>query len=575
MNRFLALPSLLLSTLLTSCVAPDLDRAFPAGAPAYLGNASNVSADDVLVGRRLSSESLDHMKQAKWLPDDGVSSARFGFSVAIDGDTAVVGARGEVNQGSAYVFVRDGASWTQQAKLMIGDSTPGDNFGYSVAVSGDTALVGAFLGKNNGKMTGAAYVFTRSNGTWKQQEKLLASDGDGFDLFGESVALSGDTALVGAFQAGQVKAGEVYVFVRSSDTWIEQAKLWAKDGVSADNFGISIALSGDTVIVGADAVGAQGEASGAAYVFVREGQSWTEQAKVFASDKGAHKFFGNPVAISGDTAVVGTYLGNGQALSSGAAYLFARNGTTWTEQKKLTASDGASGDGFGISVAISGGTVAVGAFNALDDSGKGANSGAAYIFQKSCDGAWVEELKVAAGDGASGDEFGYQVALSGSSLLVGASLHDDQGADSGAAYFHVLASLLQPDEPCVNNADCASGTCLDGACRCWEAGTSGAGSSGEGVGGAVAGANVGSSVGSAGGAGGAPVTGSGGSATIDSGEWCPTGNPKAGAFCVLAAIGGGCTFHVSGSAGSSGVRPLGGFLAMVVLSFLMRRKAAS
>lgn len=570
MNRFLTLPAALLSTLLASCVATDSDRASPAVATAYFMSTPNFPLHDGVVANNLSFESMDHMKQTKWLPDDGISSARFGFSVAIDEDTAVVGARGEANHGSAYVFVRDGGGWTQQAKLLIEEGTPGDNFGYSVAVSGDTALVGAFLGKSKGKMTGAAYVFTRSGGVWKQQEKLLASDGEGFDLFGGSVALSGDTALVGALQAGLGKTGEAYVFIRKGDTWSEQANLRAKDGVTADDFGISVALSGDTAIVGADAASAEHEASGAAYVFVRDGQSWTQQAKVFASDKSAHKFFGNPVAISGDTAVVGAYLGNGQALSSGAAYLFVRDGTSWTEQKKLTASDGASGDGFGVSVAISGGTVAVGAF---DDSDKGPGAGAAYVFQRGCAGAWVEDLKIAATDGASGDEFGYHVALSGSSLVVGASLHDGQGVDSGAAYFHGLASTHEPGQSCAANANCASGACVEGICGC-----SGAGGSVGGVSGADAGADAASDIGSAGGAGvsgDAPATGSGGMGTKDSGEWCPTGTPKAGALCVLAAVGGGCRFHVGGSAASSGVRPVSVFFTMIALSFLARRKAAS
>jgi MYXO-CTERM domain-containing protein len=572
MNLYLTLPVVLLVSSLTLCVAPAAARAPTAGAITCSTTTPTPPTESVPASHQPGIEPLKHGELAKWLPDDGASLDRFGFSVAVDGDTAIVGARGYGNHGAAYVFVRDGAGWTQQAKLMIEDGKEGDNFGFSVAVSGDTALVGAFQAKNKGKMTGAAYVFTRSGGVWEQQEKLVASDGKGLDLFGESVALSGDTALVGAMMAGEGKTGKAYVFARAAGTWSEQASLQAKDGMHADDFGVSVALSGDTAVVGADAVGAQGEASGAAYVFVRDGQSWAQQAKVTASDKSAYKFFGNPVALSGDTAVVGSYLSDGPAVSSGAAYVFVRDGATWTEKKKLTASDGAAGDGFGISVAISGGTVAIGAF---DDNNEGAVSGSAYVFQRDCAGAWVEELKVAASDGASGDEFGYQVALSGGNLVVGASYHDDQGTDSGAAYFHSLSSPLETGQPCVDDASCISGSCLDGVCGC-EGTQSSSSSAGGADAGAVAATTVGSSGGQGGaggtGAGGAPATSSSSAAPSEPEDWCPAGTPNAGALCVIAAVGSGCAVPVGGAPDAPSARP---WVTILALGLLARRRAVA
>lgn len=572
MNRYLTFSALLFASL-TSCVTSESDRAFPDEAITHAKHPFEHPTDIDIVEHRLPIESLKQLEQQKLLPDNGASTIRFGTAVAVDGTTAVVSARGVVNHGAAYVFVRDGATWAQQAELLIDDGNPGDNYGYSVAVSGDTVLVGAFLGTISGNTTGSVYVFTRKGGVWTQQAKLSADDGKGLDLFGISVALAGDTAIVGAFQAGKGKPGEAYVFVRNGDTWSEQAKLRAEDGAHADDFGISVALSGDTALIGADAVGAQGEASGAAYFFVRDGQTWKQQAKVVASDHAAYNFFGNPVAIAGNTAIVGSYLASGGASNSGEAYLFVRDGAKWTEQKKLTASDGAAGDGFGISVAIAGDTVAVGA---LDGSGKSAHSGTAYVFQKSCSGAWVQKQKLAASDGATSDEFGYQVALSGSSLLVGAAAHDDQGKDSGAAYYFSLTGMLKNGQPCVEDSACAGGACLDGVCGCTVA--SGAGSGG--TGGQDAGVDPISTVGSTGGAGGtggatsdlAATTGGG---TTSSEEWCPIGAPPPGSLCVLAAGGGGCAFQAGGSAGAPGAGPLGGLFTMLALSLLARRKAAS
>jgi len=306
-------------------------------------------------------------EDAKLTASDAEFGDVFGRSVALSGDTAVVGAdlddhAGGTRAGSAYVFVRSGTDWAEQAKLTASDAAADDFFGYSVAVSGDTVVVGARNDDHaGGTNAGSVYVFVRSGTDWVEQAKLTASDATVRDYFGQSVALRGDTVVVGALDdgAGQY-SGSVYVFVRSGTTWSEQAKLTASDATADDQFGWSVALSGDTAVVGARVDDVGGQNSGSAYVFVRSGTTWSQQAKLTASDAAADDFFGASVALSGGIAVVGAKQNDDAGQNSGSAYVFARSGTGWTEQAKLTASDAAFGGSFGSSVALSGETAVVG-----------------------------------------------------------------------------------------------------------------------------------------------------------------------------------------------------------------------
>jgi hypothetical protein len=390
-------------------------------------------------------------QQAKLTASDGAASDSFGVSVALSGDTAVVGAEGDdiganADQGSAYVFVRSGSPpvWTQQARLTASDGAASDSFGVSVALSGDTALVGAYeddVGANANQ--GSAWVFSRIGSRWIGPDMtLLASDGAAGDNLGYSVALSGDTALVGAYLddvGANANQGSAYVFVRSGMTWTQQTKLTASDGAANDFFGISVAISGDTALVAAygDDVGANAE-QGSAYVFVRSGTPpvWTQQAKLTASDGAASDWFGTSVALSGDTALVGAYFDDvGANTNQGSAYVFVRSGTTWTQQTRLTASDGLANDNFGVSVALSGDTALVGAY--ADDVGANANQGSAYVFTRSGT-TWTQQVRLTASDGAAGDAFGISVALSEDTALVGAYADDiGANADQGSAYVFV------------------------------------------------------------------------------------------------------------------------------------------
>lgn len=236
----------------------------------------------------------------------------------------MVGAKHEigtgVNTGAAYVFVRGVGGWNQQAKFSAADGFYGDCFGVAVALSGDTAVIGAPGKSVNGVSgAGAAYVFVRSGTNWKQQSRLSAADIMPGDYFGSAVALSASTALVGAFTKNG-GTGAAYVFVRSTAGWTQQAELTAADGAPNDQFGFSLALSGSTAVVGAWNTTSS---AGAAYVFVRSNGAWSQQAELTAGAPESQ--FGFSVALSGATAVVGAPNDNDVI---GAAYVFGRSGTS-------------------------------------------------------------------------------------------------------------------------------------------------------------------------------------------------------------------------------------------------------
>ncbi len=394
----------------------------------------------LLAGLIGTVHALTVVEEAKLTASDGEAFDSFGLSVAISGDTTVIGARlsdGIVtNSGSAYIFQRSGRGWAEVAKLTASDGEYDDRFGRSVAISRDTAVVGAWRDDDLGGGSGSAYIFQRRGSSWTEVAKLTASDGEAGDLFGEKVAIGGDTAVIGAFADDDLgtNSGAAYIFQRRGRDWGEVAKLTASDGVAGDIFGNSVAIFEDTAVIGARRDDDLGNNSGAAYIFQRSGRKWVELVKLTASDGEAGDEFGVLVAISGDTAVIGAYRDDDLGSDSGAAYIFQRRGSSWTEVAKLTASDGAADDWFGVSVAISGDTAVIGSYR---DDDIGGDSGAAYIFQRR-GSSWTEVAKLTASDGAAGDFFGSSVAISRNTAVVGASQDGDLSGDSGAAYIFKL-----------------------------------------------------------------------------------------------------------------------------------------
>jgi len=329
----------------------------------------------------------------------------------------------------------------QEAELVGSDGRVG-NFGHVVALSddGSIAVVGASANNSPAYAGGAAYVFTRSGTTWSQQQRLSASDAANFDEFAYSIDIDGDgdTIIAGAYQedTNGTSAGSAYIFTRSGTTWSQQAKIQASDRAAYDWFGISSAISQDGNTA---CVGAYGETSGkgAAYVFTRSGTSWSQQAKLTASDGASgHKFGrGCDVSDDGNTIVVSAEdATSGGVSGAGAAYVYTRSGTTWSQQAKLQAGDLVSYRTYGRNVQISGdsNTVIVGAQN-YNDSGQ--SSGACYIYTRS-GSTWSQEQKLLASDGAASDTFGIGISLSedGSVALIGARGDDDNGNASGTAY---------------------------------------------------------------------------------------------------------------------------------------------
>jgi hypothetical protein len=369
----------------------------------------------------------------------------FGDSVSIDGDTALVGAIqylvGAMGHGYVTVFTRTGVTWTVQTTLTASDGLNGDMFGTSVSLDGDTALVGAQEDSGPFIYSGSAYVFTRTGATWDQQQKLIASDEIAGGQFGESVSLDEDTALIGRPEH-MGATGSAYVFTRSGSTWTQAAKLLGSAGAAADHFGCSVSLEGDTALIGASGDDDYGDSSGSAYVFTRMGTTWAQTAELHASDADGGDYFGRSVSLDGDTALIGARGDDDKGDNSGSVYVFTRTGTTWTQAAKLLASDGTAGDGFGGSVFLDGDTALIGAGS---DDENGDYSGSAYVFTRSGT-TWTETAKLLASDGATGDHFGGSVSVDDGTALIGAAYEDTPNSDYlGAAYVFTQVSEISVD----------------------------------------------------------------------------------------------------------------------------------
>ncbi len=355
--------------------------------------------------------------------------------------------------GSAYIFKWNGTSWVEQQKLLPSDGAADDYFGASVSISGDFAIVGAPFDNDNGVRSGSAYIFKWDGTSWSQQQKLLASDGNANDWFGGSVSINGDLAIVAAHgdEDNGIYSGSAYIFKADGTSWIEQAKLLASDGAAYDCFGHSVSISGDFAIVGVDSDDNNGLVDcGSVYIFTPndiDPNNWDQQVKLLASDSAAGDYFGLSVSINGNFAIAGAPWEDDNGVRAGSAYIFKADGTSWIQQQKLLASDGAAHDNFGISVSISGDFAIVGAYHDDDD---GYSSGSAYIFKWNGTN-WSQQAKLLASDGAARDKFGVSVSISGDLAIVGAYWDDDNGDSSGSAYIFIpCADWLTADL----NSDC-------------------------------------------------------------------------------------------------------------------------
>jgi len=382
----------------------------------------------------------------EFIASDGAAGDFFGNSVSISGTTAIVGASQDddactapmpaCDSGSAYLI--DTTTGLELFKLNASDGVQADRFGHSVAISGTTAIVGAILDDDNGNNSGSAYLFSTVTGL--ELFKLLSSNGAAEDRFGASVGVSGTTAVVGqpGMSFGSNDPG--YAFVFDTTTGLESFVLQASDGLVGDLFGNAVAISGTTAIVGAhfdDNIG--GSEAGAAYLY--NTTNGMELFKLLPGDGAAGDRFGQSVAISGTIALVGSVGDDDNGSSSGSAYLF--DTTTGQELFKLTAHDGLFADSFGVSVAIEG-TIAVVGAGSVDDNG--AQSGAVYLFDVNT-GQFL--AKVFPSDPAASDFYGSTVSISGIHVIVGAAQHDDLAVDAGAAYLFDASG----DPPCPSDVN--------------------------------------------------------------------------------------------------------------------------
>ena len=408
------------------------------------------------------------IQQAELTASDGAAYEEFGTSVAVEGDTVVVGVPyhkvgSSEFQGVVYVFTMPASGWanaTQTAELTASDG--GRYLGYSVAISGNTIVAGApdhEVGSN--EYQGAVYVFTRPASGWASEtdtSELTATDGARYDQLGWSVGISGDTVVAGAPNhkvGSNAEQGAAYVFVMPATGWpaglTQTAELSASDGVVKDRLGESVGISGNTIVAGAPHHVAETFAEqGAAYVFVMPASGWanaTQTAELTASDGERENYLGASVAISGNTIVAGA---PDHAVDShnlqGAAYVFVMPASGWTnmtQTAELTSSDGAFPDKFGTSVAISGNKVVAGAIE--HTVGSNADQGAAYVFEMPASG-WANMTQtdeLTAADGAAKDLFGWSVAVSGNTVVAGAIEHEaDSHPGQGAAYLFVVPVVI-------------------------------------------------------------------------------------------------------------------------------------
>jgi YD repeat-containing protein len=378
--------------------------------------------------------SSSHIKR---IADDGSPGDRFGYSVSVSGNFAIIGAPEDAdygyNSGAVYIYQNNNGIWTHFAKIVSNDIAQGDEFGVSVAIEGDYAVVGSHFDDDNGGLSGSAYVFHFDGSNWVQQAKLKAGDGAQDDRFGCSVSISGDRIIVGAYNdnLNTFDEGSAYIFRREGTNWLQEKKLTANDANQQDLFGSSVSISGDYAVVGAYYDDDRGNNSGSAYIFRRNGVDWVQHAKLVPNDGEANEYFGKTVSISGDHVVIGAHLDNHIDLNAGSAYVFRREGENWVQlQPKLIGDDTSRNDNFGWSVAISGDILVIGAQYAGQDLWYGAG----YVFML-VNGTWTQVMRLSAADGAAYDEFGFSVAVSNGAIVVGAPGDDDNGDDSGSVYF--------------------------------------------------------------------------------------------------------------------------------------------
>lgn len=413
---------------------------------------------------------------------NGALNDNYGCSVSISDDYAIVGAcfadfiseEGGTfsDAGSAYILERNEAGeWEEVQIINASDANSGDNFGWSVAIHGDYAVIGAYGDDDSGGLSGSAYLFERdAEGVWTEIQKLTGSDSSSDDRFGQAVTISGDALLIGApyHNVAGPWSGAAYLFERGDDgTWTETQKLSQSDAAWGDYFGASVSMDNDYAIVGAYGNTDAGTWTGAAYVFEKNDEGdWVETEKLLASDAGGNYRFGYSVSLSGDYAAVGVW--RGYSAVTGAAYVFERDADgNWVETQKLASSDPEGEDRFGITVAVDGDYIIAGA-PWHDHSGS--KSGSAFLFERNDEGEWIEIHQLTAADGAYNDQLGWAVSIDDNHAIVGAIKGEEDFDNAGSVYVFqgcadlsldaTATELCEGEELVLNATSSTGGTIL-------------------------------------------------------------------------------------------------------------------
>jgi hypothetical protein len=400
---------------------------------------ARVLAPLVVVGVIFSLALAAEINRVELVPGDGGSKHHFGISSVLEGETAVIGSMHTSNSGAVYVFERGDGGWAQSQQLT--DGVSGNWFGSELAIDADTLVVAAANDSTDGPSYGTVYVYVRGSEGWELQQRLSAADAQSHDYFGSSVSIDSDTVVVGCTSHDTVEYGEgaAYVFVRSGTTWTQQAQLIASDGKTADSFGESVSVSGDTIVVGAQASDDHGPGSGKAYMYVRSGTDWSEQQILSPSDLGPEDIFGVEVDLDGDRALIGAYADDDDGVSSGTVYYYTRSGTTWTLQQQVHSPTAEAYRYFGMSVDVFGDRMVVG--EPGYDAGA-TSTGRANYYELSGD-TWTYVRSVVPSSYSENDNWGRSVAISEKAVIVAGSTADAHGTDSGGAWILDEAPVLQ------------------------------------------------------------------------------------------------------------------------------------
>jgi hypothetical protein len=391
--------------------------------------------------------------ETKILPSDPEGINSFGFSVAMGGTAMVVGC-GDANYlgpktGVALVFRNNNGEWIEDTILMPNDWMDAARFGWSVDVQYDYLFISSIHDGANGLWAGAVYVYKYDpiNSLWVQHQKLVSSDIELGDEFGSSVSVNGDRLLIGA-KGDQSHVGAAYVFKRTESDWIEEAKLLPLNYVGDEPyFGQSVSLDGDKAIIGAPLDDDHGLQTGSAFIFHFDGSNWIQQQKIFSSDILPSDYFGTSVSISGEYIMVGAIGNMTQPNSHGAVYVYKWDGTQWSEQQKLYDNNVTNDIGYGLSISLEEDLAIIGA---PEETENGVNAGAVYVYENG-GSSWNEIARLLASDGQESDKLGWSVDLDNGRATAGAVLQYAGGYHCGAVYvFEGFLSAL-PESPDLLN----------------------------------------------------------------------------------------------------------------------------